>query len=471
MRWVCILFPQLALDAVLRQRAEPQAPLALLSGSPQRRVIQAVNDAARELGLRPGQSLTAAQALTQDFACAEYDPRQIDHWQRFLAAWAYGFSSQVSVAYPRTLVLEIESSLGLFGPWPQLQARLRQELQALGFRHRIVAAPNPAAARVLANAYDGLVVADQQALHQALGPMPVERLGLAAEQATALSRMGVRSFAQLRQLPRQSLARRFDASLLKQLDTLLGERALGLAFYQPPDRFDLRIELNFDVQSHQALLFPLRRLTADLAAFLCGRDSGVQRFVLHLEHAEGADTLVPVGLLGAERDPALLFELARGRLEQIQVPAPVRNLRLVVEDLPLFVPRHVELFEERPQQNLPWEQLRERLRARLGDDAVQGLGYRADHRPERSWQPQADPRPCPANPGLCRPGWLLVDPQPLDEGAVRIVMGPERIESGWWDGADVRRDYYRVQTRTGQQGWAYRQVGEAGPLLLQGWFA
>ena len=50
-------------------------------------------------------------------------------------------------------------------------------------------------------------------------------------------------------------------------------------------------------------------------------------------------------------------------------------------------------------------------------------------------------------------------------------MGPERIESGWWDGADVRRDYYRVQTRTGQQGWAYRQVGEAGPLLLQGWFA
>ncbi|AZC19327.1 DNA polymerase Y family protein [Pseudomonas sp. CMR5c] len=471
MRWVCILFPQLALDAVLRQRAEPQAPLALFSGSPQRRVIQAVNDAARELGLRPGQSLTAAQALTQDFACAEYDPQQIDHWQQFLAAWAYGFSSQVSVAYPRTLVLEIESSLGLFGPWPQLQARLRQELQALGFRHRIVAAPNPAAARVLANAYDGLAVAGEQDLHQALGPMPIERLGLAAEQATALSRMGVRSFAQLRQLPRQSLARRFDASLLKQLDTLLGERALGLAFYQPPDRFDLRIELNFDVQSHQALLFPLRRLTADLAAFLCGRDSGVQRFVLHLEHAEGANTLVPVGLLGAERDPALLFELARGRLEQIQVPAAVRNLRLVAEDLPLFVPRHTELFEERPQQNLPWEQLRERLRARLGDDAVQGLGYRADHRPELSWQPQADPRPCPANPGLRRPGWLLTEPQPLGEGSVQIVMGPERIESGWWDGADVRRDYYLVQTRAGQQGWAYRQVGEPGPLLLQGWFA
>ena len=51
MRWVCIVFPQLALDAALRQRPEPQEPLALLSGTAQRRVIQAVNGAARELGL------------------------------------------------------------------------------------------------------------------------------------------------------------------------------------------------------------------------------------------------------------------------------------------------------------------------------------------------------------------------------------------------------------------------------------
>ena len=216
---------------------------------------------------------------------------------------------------------------------------------------------------------------------------------------------------------------------------------------------------------------PRLKTTADLAAFLCGRDSGVQRFALHLEHAEGADTLIPVGLLSAERDPAMLFELARGRLEQIQVPAPVRNLRLVAEDLPLFVPQHTELFDPRPQQNLPWEQLRERLRARLGDDAVQGLGHRADHRPERSWQPQTDPRPCPASTGLRRPGWLFSEPQALSEGSVRILMGPERIESGWWDGADVRRDYYLIETRSGQQGWAYREVGEGGPLWLQGWFA
>ncbi|MDR9754974.1 DNA polymerase Y family protein [Pseudomonas sp. SZMC_28357] len=471
MRWVCVLFPQLALDAVLRQRPDPDEPLALLTGPAQRRVLQAVNLSARALGLRPGQTMTAAQALSKGFVTAEYDAAEIEYWQQFLAAWAYRFSAQVSVHYPRTLLFEIESSLGLFGSWPQLEARLRTELTDLGFRHRIVAAPNPVAARVLANAYDGLVVPDGAALQQHLGRLPVDRIGLPQNVAIALSRMGLRNLSQVQTLPRASLARRFPADVLKHLDALLGARRLALTFYLPPDRFDVRIELNFDVQSHQALLFPLKRLTADLSAFLCGRDSGVQRFTLHLEHAGLPDSLIKVGLLSAERDAAMLFELARGRLEQVQVAAPVRGFRLSAEDLPAFVPQRQELFDDRPQQSLPWEQLRERLRARLGDEAVHGLGFQADHRPERSWLANGERHPCVANPCVQRPGWLLREPLAVHEGSARILMGPERIESGWWDGDDVRRDYYLIQTRSGQHGWAYRTVGEGGPLWLQGWFA
>ncbi|MEA1130558.1 hypothetical protein, partial [Klebsiella pneumoniae] len=76
----------------------------------------------------------------------------------------------------------------------------------LGFRHRIVAAPNPAAARVLANIYDGLAVADDHALMQALSPLPVDRAGLDPQAATALSRMGLRTLAQVQALPRHTLA-------------------------------------------------------------------------------------------------------------------------------------------------------------------------------------------------------------------------------------------------------------------------
>ena len=467
MLWACILFPQLAMDGVLRQRADAESPLALLTGPAQRRVLQAVNPAARALGLRPGQSLIAAQALSKDFSTADYDPLAIERWQQFLAAWAYGFSAQVSLHYPRCLLLEVHSCLGLFGPWPRFEARLREELGALGFRHRITAAPNPAAARVLANAHDGLVAADTAALRQVLDRLPVQHLGFSREAATAFTRMGLRDLARIMAQPRDSLSRRFPAEVLVQLDRLLGIRPLALDFYRPPDKFEQRIELNFEVESHQALLFPLRRLTSDLAAYLAGRDSGVQRFVLHLEHRAMADTQVPVGLLSAERDASMLFELTRGRLEQLQLPAPVLAVRLVARELPRFAPTHGQLFEERPQQSLPWERLRERLRARLGDDAVHGLGALADHRPECAWS-TASSVPLPLSGP--RPGWLLADPQPLRDSAVRILAGPERIESGWWDGADIRRDYYLVQTRSGQRGWAFRAVA-GGPLLLHGWFA
>ena len=45
MLWACILLPQLALDGVMRRRAEPEKPLALISGTAQRRVLQTVNAA------------------------------------------------------------------------------------------------------------------------------------------------------------------------------------------------------------------------------------------------------------------------------------------------------------------------------------------------------------------------------------------------------------------------------------------
>src|SRR3546814_20264064 len=88
------------------------------------------------------------------------------------------------------------------------------------------------------------------------------------------------------------------------------------------------IELGYEVESHQALLFPLRRLVGDLATYLSVRDGGVQRFVLRLEH-EQTHTDVVVGLLAAEREPGVLFELTRSRLEQASIPKPVVAVRLL----------------------------------------------------------------------------------------------------------------------------------------------
>jgi protein ImuB len=478
MHWACILLPQLALDGVLRRCADPAAALVQVAGSRQRRVLHAVNPAARALGLRRGMTLTAAQALASNsFAMVDYDPDDEARWHQFLAAWAYRFSSQVSTQYPHALILEIQGSLGLFGPWPRFEAQLREELAQLGFQHRIVAAPNPVAARVLANAHDGLAVTGIEPMRHALGQLPVQRAGFAPDVAIAFQRMGLRTLRQVSALPRDGIARRFPADVLRHLDALMGELEIALDRYRPPDRFAMRIEPGYEIESSQALLFPLKRLTADLAAFLAGRDGGVQRFALYLEHEGCADTVVPVGLLAPERDAALLFELARGRLEHAQTPAPVRAFALVADELPAFVPAHRELFDERPQQAMPWEQLRERLRARLGENAVHGLQAHEDHRPESAWHGEslAPPRrgePPPRLPEVpARPGWLLPWPIPLRGPPPRIVGDAERIESGWWDGSDVRRDYHVVELSTGQHAWVYRPVGNEGGYWLHGWFA
>jgi protein ImuB len=468
MLWACILLPQLALDGVLRRHATPEQPLALIAGPAQRRVLRTVNDAAKALGLRAGQSLATAQALCHRFHAVEYDSAEIARWHDFLAAWAYRYGSLVSRQLPATLLLEVEASFRLFGPWPRLEAQLRADLAELGFRHRLTLAPNPWAARALANAHDGLALTEAAPLQRALDQLPVERSGLPAEVASSLRRMGLRQLHQVFALPRAALGKRVGPDALQQLDRLTGALATPLEYFQPPDAFEARIEFNFEVSSNQSLLFPLRRLTGDLAVYLAGRDGGVQRFQLRLEHERGAATELPIRLLAPEREPAMLFELARGRLEQLQLSAPVRALQLIARELPPFVPAGRDLFDARPQQAVPWEQLRERLRARLGDDAVHGLAVRADHRPERSWQTEAAPgeTPLPAP----RPGWLLPRPVPLRDHRLRILAGPERIESGWWDG-DVRRDYYVVETSLGQRAWAFRPPGEQGGFMLHGWFA
>ena len=119
MLWACILLPQLALDTVLRERDDPETPLVVIGGPTQRRVLQAVNPAAAALGLRAGQTLTTARALADGFTCVEADDKRIEQLQQLLAAWAYRFSAQVSLHYPRALLLEVGSSLC----WPVTQWR------------------------------------------------------------------------------------------------------------------------------------------------------------------------------------------------------------------------------------------------------------------------------------------------------------------------------------------------------------
>jgi protein ImuB len=466
MLWACLLLPQLALDGVLRGRAD-DTPLVLVDGPINARTVVAVNASARTAGLHIGQRLTAAQALLASFEAVQYDPVDVARWQQFLAGVAYRYSSQVALL-PHAIVLEVSKSQSLFGSWLMMERRLREDFSALGFRYRIAAAPTPHGAYVLAGVSDGQTALSHEGMQHLLNDVPLGKSRLPMQAVDMLPRMGVRRLGPLLRMPRDGLQRRFGAELLQAMDRLMGDLPAGLDLYIPPDAVDWTIELSHEVENIAALIFPLRRMMGDLAAYLSGRDGGVQRFVLKLAHRDLAATQVPVGMLSPERSADVLFDAARGRLEQVQLPAPVLALRLVANDLPGFVPAGRDLFDERPVNALPFEQLRERLRARLGDGAVYQWGTTIDPRPEYS-QRIATQSDAPLEPHP-RPTWLLQRPIPL-RGEVRVIAGPERLETGWWDGGDTRRDYYVLETAQGQRAWAFCAPGEQSGWMLHGWFA
>ena len=55
--------------------------------------------------------------------------------------------------------------------------------------------------------------------------------------------------------------------------------------------------------------------------------------------------------------------------------------------------------------------------------------------------------------------------------AYRVIRfwGPERIETGWWRGRSIRRDYYRVETDRGTRFWLFRRLTD-GHWFLHGEF-
>ena len=55
------------------------------------------------------------------------------------------------------------------------------------------------------------------------------------------------------------------------------------------------------------------------------------------------------------------------------------------------------------------------------------------------------------------------------EHAVAQSWGPERIETGWWRGRPMGRDYFRVETAAGSRFWLFRRLRD-GKWFLHGLF-
>ena len=375
-----------------------------------------------------------------------------------IAAWACQFTPKVSLEPPQELLLEVGGSLRLFGGLESFKRRFGKELRELQYAFSFATASTARAALWLARGEGG-----------SLEALPVEVTRFDVE---FLRSIGVGSVGELLALPRAELGQRCGARMLAELDWTLGTAREPRTFFSPPPRFAAKLELAAAVEHAEALAFGAQRLLAQLAGLLAARHEGIRSFKLFLDGDRS--TVLEIGLASATRDAARMARVLRERLGGLSLTEPVSALRLEAGD---FVPLQGSsrgMFGDAAGDAEDWAQLLERLRARLGHSAVHGLAAHPDHRPEHAWRRiepgEWDPREAVA-PGP-RPLWLLPAAKKIDENGFSLVVGPERIESGWWDGDDARRDYFIARLANGELAWVYREAGRSSPSwYLHGLFA
>lgn len=472
MLWLCLHLPDLAVDALQRGGGE-DAPIAVSDMRGRHRLIVAADRAARALGVRSGMPADAALALVPTLVVKPRRAPMERQALSSLAAWAGQFSDRISLAPPQQILLEAGGSLRLFGGAQPLLDRVRDGTIALGYSARTALAPTPLAAALLARSDHGAVIRDREQITPTLGALALARLDLDEATCAALSSAGVRTLADCLALPRAALGRRFGPGCLDYLDRLIGRAPDPRPPFRTPPRFAGRLELPAEAVHTEALLFAIRRLLLELRGAARALDAGVQALRLTLEHACAEPTRLRIGLAAPGRDVDHFTTLIRAHLERLALPAPVRAIALAsTRFVPLSDPQR-ELLPDSGHQQADWHRLLETLAARLGNGAVTGLASVDEHRPHKAWRecpPDTAAETIPAT-SAPRPLWLLPEPRPVAADALRLLAGPERIENGWWDGGDLRRDYFLAQARDGARLWIFRTFGSNPGWFVHGIFA
>jgi protein ImuB len=498
--WIALHLPALSLEsfaATLPHDAAQPPPLALLDGH----AISAANAAAQALGVKPGLKRATALALAPHITLGQADPQRDAQALTAVAHAALAFTPTVVIQppseaapadTPHTVLLEVQASLRYFGGLPVLLKRLHQALAPLGHRVNSVSARTALGAALLARVQTRLDCSDLAATQKALDRAPVWLLGPGRIHWEALQGMGLRTIADLRAVPRDGLARRFGEVVLGELDRALGTRPDPRDPIVLPATFESRLELCARADTTDQLLHGAGVLLARLVAWLSARHAFVRRFTLRMAHERRSrrdesgvtSTALDIALAEPSRDPVHLQVLLRERLATLQLPAPTLDLSLHADDIAQRAPPNTELFPTPAAEHEGLTRLIERLQARLGRDQVRRLVPLPDHRPECATTTcTADARIRPARPRsggaaatlapplslhAVRPVWLLQRPEllrereyqgdrePLVDGQpLKLVSGPERIESGWWDGERIERDYFIAELPDGALVWVY----------------
>jgi protein ImuB len=365
---------------------------------------------------------------------------------------------------------------------------------------------------------DRVVIVPEGQASAYLARLPPAALRLEPLVVDRLDAVGVRTIGDLLMLPRSSLPSRFGPQLVRRIAQALGEVFESLTPLRPEPAPDAGQGFDGAVCNAQVIESAAAELLEEVLARVIRNDHAIRRLdcVLYSEYAP--PLVLPVWLSRGSRNARHMLDLLRPRLEQAlargaaAAAAALRRerahleilpdddaiagfvgLRLVAVETSVWRAGQTELFE--PCNAGDVEQLGglvDRLVNRLGAEAIVRAERLDDYQPECAYRyvsvsdrgldicgsakaEKSDGAAVHA-PLQERPLRLLERPQAIRvtaivpdgpptwfyhagrEYAVARAWGPERIETGWWRGPDVRRDYFRVQTAGGEEFWVFRSA-------------
>jgi protein ImuB len=487
--WIGIHLPLLPLETFRPRWCEPGNHVVV-----DREKVYAASRQAADCGIRGGMRRAGVHALCPDAVLHERDAAREQAALESIAIALLQYTPEVALTEESSLLLDVTASLRAFGGRLALCRLVRARLYGLGFTPQIGMAPTAYGAWLLARQPGNRShprlrrVVRLENMMRRLDALHCLLLPAARPYQDWLLGIGCRSLGALRQLPRAGLQRRCDKNLLDMLDRAYGDAPALFHWMQPPKTFSVRLELPDRIEHAEAVLFAARRLLLQMTGWLAARQLAVSQLVLQLEHERGRVAMPATPLEIALADPVWheehLVRLLKERLARLVLAAPVIALRLEALRLAAMLPPTDSLFPEPGGTPAEYHRLLELLTARLGSHNVLIPAPRADHRPEacNAWTPAtaATHSIAPQPHSLERPFWMLETPlaltvrdhRPFYGSPLRRIKGPERIESGWWDDAPTRRDYFVFQDANGACYWVYREsAGDEIGWFLHGLFA
>ena len=428
----------------------------------------------------------------------ELDSAQQKKYLDQLAGHMQSVSSTVSF-HPQALICEIRSSLKYFAGidviHQKLQKLIEEQLQQWGLADNFfyAASPTVSGSLLLARSGNNVLVYRPENLRSALGQLSTDVLDLNKEQRRRLLNMGIRHLRDIWRLPSDGLRKRFGSNFVNQLNKALGKAAEPTQNYIPPPAFVAYYDLPYEIENLDRLLPIADELLAQLCDFLRRRDLSTSSLVLSLFHEKRDSTEVNIRLRMASRSQQHLTLLLETHFDKLSIPAPAVAIKIEVKKFDAFFTKNDSLLKDEAPGPTSYSdsnlnQFMEQLQARLGENHVKSVSSATQHCPEHA-SLQLDYKENPNREGRAaistevsanpRPLWLLQEPKQLNinkgrlfyRKPITIVSGPERIETHWWSGVDVCRDYYVAREHSGSRLWIYREKSGKRNWFLHGFFA